>query len=60
MIGATFNLYSEKLRPFTQDMLAKLVRFHPTIEYLKNDLTDNNIAKLQKERPGIVLVNSKE
>jgi hypothetical protein len=60
MIGATFNMYSEKLRPFTQDMLAKLVRFHPTIEYLKNDLTDDNIAKLQKERPGIVLVNSKE
>jgi hypothetical protein len=41
-------------------MLAKLVRFHPTIEYLKNDLTDNNIAKLQKEHPGTVLVNSKE
>ena len=60
MVGATFNLYSETSRPFTQNMLIKLVRFHPTLEYLKSDLTDDNIAMLQKERPGIVLVNSKE
>jgi hypothetical protein len=41
-------------------MLSKLVRFHLTIEYLKSDLTDDNIDKLHKVCPGILLVNSKE
>lgn len=55
--GATINLYSSSPLKITQNMLMKLVRYHPTLRYLKSDLTNANICMLQKERPEITLVN---
>ena len=44
-------------RPFSQNMLIKLVRHHPTLRWLRSDLTDENIAMLNEERPEVTLVN---
>ena len=42
---------------FSQNMLIKLVRHHPTLRWLRSDLTDENIAMLNEERPEVTLVN---
>ncbi len=45
-------------KPFSQEQLIKLVRNHPTLRWLKSDLTDVNMLKA--ERPDIALVNGEE
>jgi len=40
-----------------QDMLMKMVRHHPTLRWLRSDLTPENVAILQQERPDITFVS---
>lgn len=42
--------------PVTQNMLIKMVRLHPTLRWLRSDLTKENIAMLEQERPEIAFV----
>jgi hypothetical protein len=44
-------------QPVTQEMLIKIVRRHPTLRWLRSDLTEANIAMLQQERPEITFVS---
>ena len=41
----------------SQGMLIKLVRYHLTLHWLGSDLTDENIAMLQRGRPEVTLAN---
>jgi hypothetical protein len=43
-------------KPISQAMIMKLVRHHPTLQWLRSDLTQENIATLQRERPHITFV----
>jgi hypothetical protein len=45
------------VQPVTQEMLIKMVRRHPTLRWLRSDLTEANIAMLQQERPEITFVS---
>jgi hypothetical protein len=42
--------------PVTQEMIVKLVRHTPTLRWLRSDLTEDNVAILQQERPDITFV----
>ena len=42
--------------PVTQEMLIKMVRHHPTLRWLRSDLTEENIAMLQHECPEVTFV----
>ena len=44
-------------RAVTQGMLIKMVRLHPTLRWLRSDLTEENIAMLRQERPDITFVS---
>lgn len=44
-------------RHVSQEMLIKMVRHHPTLRWLRSDLTEENIAILQQERPDITFVS---
>lgn len=33
------------------EMLIKMVRLHPTLRWLRSDLTEENVAMLKQERP---------
>jgi hypothetical protein len=44
---------STRAFPITQKMIIKMVRLHPTLRWLRSDLTEASIAKLQHERPEI-------
>lgn len=48
---------SSPRRLFSQDMLIKLVRLHPTLRWLRSDLTEENMAMLRAERPEVTLLN---
>ena len=43
--------------PVTQEMFIKMVRLHPTLRWLRSDLTEENIAMLKSERPEITFVS---
>jgi hypothetical protein len=43
--------------PVTQEMLIKMVRNLPSLCWLKSDLSDENVAMLQAERPEITFVS---
>ena len=43
--------------PISQEMLIKMVRHHPTLRWLRSDLTEENIAMLKQERPEITFVS---
>ena len=49
--------YQQDPQPLSQDMLIKLVRFHPTLRWLRCDLTNENIAMLKEERPQVTVIN---
>lgn len=52
MKNATFTLsHEDEVRPVSQDFLIKMVRRHPTLRWLRSDLTDENVAMLKIERP---------
>jgi len=48
---------STRAFPITQKMIIKMVRLHPTLRWLRSDLTEASIAKLQQERPEITFVS---
>lgn len=39
--------------PIPQEMIVKMVRHHPTLRWLKSDLSPENVAMLQQEKPNI-------
>jgi hypothetical protein len=47
---------STRAFPITQKMIIKMVRLHPTLRWLRSDLTEASIAKLQQERPEITFL----
>lgn len=59
--NATFQYYDEhsttQIRPVTQKMLIKMARHHPTLRWLRSDLSAENVAMLQQERPDITFVS---
>jgi hypothetical protein len=58
IMNTTWTSYgSETTQPVAQEMLIKMVRLHPTLRWLRSDLTDENIAMLQQERPDITFVS---
>lgn len=42
--------------PIPQEMLMKMVRRHAALRWLRSDLTEENLAILQQERPEITFV----
>lgn len=42
--------------PLSQEMLMKMARQHPTLRWLRSDLTVENIAILKKERPEVTFI----
>jgi hypothetical protein len=40
-----------------QEIIIKMVRHHPNLVWLRSDLTDENVAMLQEERPEITFVS---
>lgn len=47
----------DKRHPFSQEMLIQLVRFHPTLRWLRSDLTEENIAMLKQQKPEVMIVS---
>lgn len=43
-------------QPVPQEMLIKMVRLHPTLRWLRSDLTPENVTMLKQERPEITFV----
>ena len=57
--GATLSIsYSDHAtnEPIPQEMLMKMVRCHPALRWLRSDLTQENVAILQQERPEVTFV----
>lgn len=42
--------------PLPQDMLIKMVRHHPALQWIRSDLTAENVNMLKQERPEITFV----
>ena len=57
--NATWCLEENPLEkfPVTQGMLIKMVRRHPTLRWLRSDLSAENVAMLQREKPEITFVS---
>lgn len=55
--GATLAVSETEKVPLPQDMLVTMVRRHPTLQWLKSDLTPDNIRILQQERPDVTFVS---
>lgn len=53
--NATWDYPNGYYQPVSQDMLIKMVRNHPTLQWLRSDLTTANIAMLQREPPRLPL-----
>lgn len=47
----------EETWPISQQMLVKMVLNHPNLRWLRSDLTTENIAMLQEEKPHITFVS---
>lgn len=56
--NATFRPSSQRgeVQPVSQEMIIKMVRFHPTLRWLRSDLSEENMAVLEQERPEITFV----
>jgi len=48
--------FSDGVDPVSQDIIIKMVRRHPTLRWLRSDLTAENVVMLQRERPEITFV----
>jgi hypothetical protein len=58
IINATWAaIDSEATQPLSQGKLVKMVQNHPTLCWLRSDLTDENIAMLQQKRPEFTFVS---
>jgi hypothetical protein len=57
--NATITIENERdaPRPISQEILIKMVRNHPALQWLRSDLTAANIAMLQRERPEMTFVS---
>lgn len=55
--NATNDIYFTRAEPMPQERIVKMVRLHPTLRWLRSDLTEENVAMLQQERPEITLVS---
>ena len=57
--NATWSLEENPLEkfPVSQDMLITMVRNHPTLQWLRSDLSADNVAMLQLERPEVTFVS---
>lgn len=55
--GATYQYGEEKVRSLPQRLLIQLVLHHPTLRWLRSDLTASNIRKLKESRPDITFVS---
>lgn len=57
--NATCQVYAgdDEAQPVSQEMLIKMVRLHPTLRWLRSDLSPENIAMLKAERPDITFVS---
>lgn len=45
------------VRAVSQEMLIKMVRCHCTLRWVRSDLSAENVAMLQQERPEVVFVS---
>lgn len=50
------NMHNRKPYRVPQAIIIKMVRNHPTLRWLRSDLTKENVAMLQRERPDISFV----
>jgi hypothetical protein len=58
IINATWAAIDpEATQPVSQEKLVKMVQNHPALCWLRSDLTDENIAMLQQERPEFTFVS---
>lgn len=57
--NATWSLeYNAAERyPVSQRMLIKMVRNHPTLRWLRSDLSEENVVMLQREKPEITFIS---
>lgn len=55
--ATTRNGPREDFRPLPQAFMIKMVRHHPTLRWLRSDLTAENIAMLRQERPEVELIS---
>jgi hypothetical protein len=51
------NADNPKVR-LEQDLVMKLVRHHPTLCWLRSDLTEENVAILKRERPEVTFATN--
>ena len=61
IMGATWSTVGRdhqvaKNEPIPQEMLMKMVRCHPTLRWLRSDLTEENVDILKQERPEVAFV----
>jgi hypothetical protein len=54
--NSSWTFFNREVHPVSQAMLIKMVRNHPALRWLRSDLTEENVAMLQKERPDITFV----
>lgn len=55
--NATWRDGLQPRQQVTQDMLIDVARHHPTLRWLKSDLTEENIAMIQREKPEMIFVS---
>lgn len=51
------NVGTEEIQPLPQEVLVKMARYHPALRWLRSDLSAENVAMLQQERPDITFVS---
>ena len=51
------NLCSPVVQDLPQEVIVKMVRNRPQLRWLRSDLTPENVAMLQQERPEITFVS---
>ena len=56
-MSVVYESWGEEGHVVSQAMLIKMVRNHPTLRWLRSDLTEENITMLQRERPDITFVS---
>jgi hypothetical protein len=54
--NSTYFQNGKEVQLVPQGMIIKFVRHTPTLRWLRSDLTEENVAMLQQERPAITFV----
>ena len=55
--GTSYGMEDMGFQPVTQAMLIKMVRHHATLQWLRSDLSEENVVMLKRERPEITFVS---